>query len=178
MTDNGQAIVKTFRQMGEIYKQISLLLQMADSLMSKKRWECDKDYVFYGFSYKLVRYDGWFARIIQRRYVNEESEGSRKYIAVILDGNDSDNFEPVVIGTTLIGREHSLESYSWDSYWWWEKEGDGIIKEPTKIYSAEKRELDHIHLISRPLVSITDTEKLQEYIVTPLLEYTGSNSPE
>ena len=173
MTDNGQAIVDTFRQMQEIYKQISLLLQMADSLMSKDQWECDHDYVFYDYSYKLARYDGWLARVIRRRYMNEEYEGLRKYIAIKLDDKNSGNFEPVVIGTTLIGRGHPLESHYWDADWWWEQAGDGIIEEPTKISPSEKRELDNIHLISRPLVDITNTEKLQEYVIGPLLVYTG-----
>ena len=161
--------------MQEIHRQISLLLQTADRLMGKDQWECDHDYVFYDYSYKLARYDGWLARIIQRRYINEECEGIRKYIAVRIDDKNSGDFEPVVIGTTLIGREHPLASYYWDAVWWWEQAGDGIIEEPTKIYPSEKRELAKIHLDSKTLVEITNSEKLQEYIIDPLLQQTGSN---
>lgn len=42
MTDNGKAVVETFRQMQKIYKQVSLLLTTANSLMAARQWDWQK----------------------------------------------------------------------------------------------------------------------------------------
>ena len=44
-----------------------------------------------------------------------------------------------------------------------------------KLDAGKTVGLAKIHLISRPLVDITNSEKLQDYIIDPLLQQTGSN---
>lgn len=177
MTDNGKVIVDTFRQMQEIYKQVSLLLSKADTLMTGAQWSTDNPIVLYNTSTYLQSYDRWSPSIIRRTYINEKFPKLRKYIAVKMvsekRSESQEEAEPVVIGTTLLGCEDTPVFWGWDAYWWWEQEGDGKIEQPTKVNESEDRGLAEIHIISCPFVDITSSEKLQECIIGPLLEYTG-----
>ena len=174
MRDNGQAIVNTFKQIQEIYKQISLLLSAADSLMTDAQWISDNSVVLYNTSTNFAGYDKWSPFIIRRTYINEKFRKLRKYIAVKIYDAKSKDFKPIVIGTTIEGGcDQTPEFCEWDAYWWWEQKRDGKIERPKEVYSTEDRELTEINIISHPLVAITNSDKLQEYIIGPLLEYTG-----
>lgn len=180
MTHNGKVIVETFRQMQEIYEQVSNLLTAANTFMQERQWIWENSYVLQEPSNALRKSDRWLPSIIRCTYINNEHRALRKYIAVkIVSENRSENreeSEPVVIGTTLLGREETPEFRGWDAHWWWEQVGDGIIEQPTKLYESEDRELAEIHMISHPLVDITSSDKLQGCIIAPFLIYNGSDA--
>ena len=174
MADNGKVIVDTFRQMQEIYKQVSLLLSAADTLMTGSQWVSDNPVVLYNTSTNLSYYNRWSPFIIRRTYINEKFPKLRKYIAVKINDEISSVFNPIVIGTTIEGGcDQTPEFREWDAYWWWEQKGDGGIEQPKAVDSTEDRELTEINIISHPLVAITNSDKLQEYVIGPLLEYSG-----
>ena len=176
MRDDSEAIIKTFSQIKKIYEQVSLLLTTADDMMAQEQWATDISTVLYDTAITLHNYDKWLPSIIRRTYINDKYKDLRRYIAVRID-DDTVDFEPLVIGTTLQGLfENTLEFRSWDAYWWWKEKGDGVIKEPKVVYSSEDRELSEIHSFACPLVDITDSEKLRECIIAPLLKYTGSGT--
>lgn len=175
MTDNGNTIVKTFRQMQEIYEQISSLLTAANTFMQERHWIWENSYVLQEPSNALYKSDRWLPSIIRCTYINVEHKALRKYIGVRIVSENREESKPVVIGTTLLGCEDTPIFRGWDAHWWWEQAGDGIIEQPTKVYEAEDRELAEIHIISHPLVDITSSDKLQECIIDPFLIYTDSN---
>ena len=77
MTDNGNTIVKTFRQMQEIYEQVSSLLTAANTFMQEQQWIWGNSYVLQEPSNALYKSDRWLPSIIRCTYINNENKELR-----------------------------------------------------------------------------------------------------
>ena len=129
MSGNSEAIVKTFRQILDIYKHIYMLMETSKELMEAKGWESSgglqgpkADY-FEGRDLALSDYPA-IIKIpfyLQRSFASNSANSENKYVTVMIEDekpSKSIAFEPVVVGTTLkfVNRK---EGTDWDGYWWY-----------------------------------------------------------
>lgn len=179
MNNDAAIIVQTVRQMKQIYEQVSLLLQAADGIMQKERWDNNGSTAYYG-SAAIYNASQWLPSVAQRAYTHEDYPNKRKLIAIMLeDENYHADFEPLIVGTTLVGN-HQDSSFpewtSWDSYWWhWNfvpESTNGITNkiDPAEKYPQDKRKLSEITTFSLPLIDIKNGEELKEQVIDKLLE--------
>ena len=137
MSGNSEAIIKTFKQILDIYKQIYMLMETSKKLMGARGWKeptdrrlrAGKVEYYYGpsheFSQKIVRIPFY----IQQSFASDSEPTQIKYITVMIDDEDpskSEDFEPVVVGTTLkfVDETKKMEwtnnsELDWDGYWWY-----------------------------------------------------------
>lgn len=204
MSGNSEAIVKTFRQILDIYKQINLLMEASKELMGARGWNEPTDRrlragnvdYYYGasheFSPKIVRIPSY----LQQPFNSDSEPTQIKYITVMIDDEDpskSEDFEPVVVGTTLkfVNREELMDSdrRAWDGYWWYhwkwsqakesnsERHGPWTLKnsevneiqKQTWMKNEVRPDLQSVDTFGIPLVKVTNQETLEEKIIEPLL---------
>lgn len=134
MRRNSKAIVKTFQQIFDIYKQIYLLMETAKKMMEDVKWGKPEDRHLEGnvkhydkdsheFSRKIIRIPFY----LQRPFTSDSKRTQIKYITVMIDDEEPCiDFEPVVVGTTLkFGDEAKKTEWAnnteldWDGYWWY-----------------------------------------------------------
>lgn len=178
MNNDAIIIVQTVRQMKQIYEQVSLLLQSSDGIMQKEQWQNNGSTTYYG-SAAIYNPTQWLPSVAQRAYTNEDYPNQRKLIAVMLeDESYRADFEPLIIGTTLVGNDQD-ESFpewsSWDAYWWhWNfvpESKNGVINkiDPTEKYPQDKRKLSEVLTFSLPLIDIKNGEALKVHVIDKLL---------
>lgn len=130
MSENSEAIVQTFRQILDIYKQIYMLMETSKELMeageargwkpSNRHPEGNVDYYYgtsHGFLQSIVRIPSY----LQQPFDSDSEPTQIKYITVMIDDETpSKNFEPVVVGTTLeFVDEANNTKLDWGGYWWY-----------------------------------------------------------
>ena len=195
MRRNSKAIVKTFRQVLDIYKQINMLMKTSKKLMGARRWKTDQDpkggkeyyYEFsHDFSPKIVRIPFY----LQRPFTSNSERMQIKYIAVMIDDETApEDFEPVVVGTTLkfMNRKKSTD---WDGYWWYHwkwkqaKESNSARHGPWDLENSEVNDiqkqdwmktevrpnLQSVHTFGIPLVEVTNQATLEKEVIKLLLD--------
>lgn len=210
MSGNSEAIVKTFRQILDIYKQIYMLMETSKELMGARGWKEPTDRrlregkveYYYGasheFSQKIVRIPFY----LQRPFNSDSEPTQIKYITVMIDDEDpskSEDFEPVVVGTTLkfVDETKKMEwtnntELDWDGYWWYHwkwnqaEESNSERHGPWTLENHEVREiqekesawmpdevrsnLQSVHTFGIPLVEVTNQETLEDKIIKLLLD--------
>lgn len=206
MSGNSEAIVKTFRQILDIYKQINMLMKQSERLMKARGWEPSKP-----LEGKMEHYDAEALRdslptivkihfYLQRPFASTSERAQIKYITVMIDDEEgpskAEDFEPVVVGTTLtfVNREELTDSdrMNWDGYWWYHwkwkqaKESNSKRHGPWTLENHEVREiqkqdwimerdevrsnLQSVRTFGIPLVEVTNKETLEKEIIKPLLD--------
>ena len=162
MSGDSKAIVKTFRQILDIYKHIYMLMETSKELMEIEGWESSdglqgpKANYFDGSDLALSDYPA-IIKIpfyLQRSFASNGANSKNKYVTVMLEDekpSKSIAFEPVVVGTTLkfVNRKEGTDwdGYDWDGYWWyhwkWNK-AKGSNSERQCSWTLEKREVSEI----------------------------------
>ena len=157
MNGNSEAIVKTFRQILDIYKQIYMLMETSKELMGARGWKEPTDRRFragkveyyYGvsheFSQKIVRIPFY----IQQPFASDSEPTQIKYITVMIDDEEpSEDFEPVVVGATLkFVDEANKTEWDWGGYWWYHwkwnkaKESNSERHGPWTLENSEVNEI-------------------------------------
>lgn len=197
MSRKSKAIVKTFRQILDIYKQINMLMKTSKKLMEARKWKTDQDpkgneehyYEFsHDFSPKVVRIPFY----LQQPFTSNSERMQIKYITVMIDDETpSENFEPVVVGTTLKFVNTRKNTVDWDGYWWYHwkwNETKGSDSERYGPWTLENREVNEIQkqdwikkknavrsnlqsvqTFGIPLVEVKDQKSLEKEIIIPLL---------
>ena len=202
MSGNSETIVKTFRQILDIYKQIYMLMETSKELMGARGWKEPADRrlregkveYYYGtsheFSQKIVRIPFY----MQRPFASSGERTQIKYIAVMIDDEEPfEDFEPVVVGTTLKfvnrGKSTDWDGTDWDGYWWYHwkwkqaKENNSERHGPWTLKNSEvnkklnwmkedevRPNLQSVHTFGIPLVEVTNEETLEEKIIKPLID--------
>ena len=202
MRRKSKAIVKTFRQILDIYKQIYMLMETAKVMMEDVKWEEPEDRHLEGnvkyydedsheFSPKIIRIPFY----LQRTFASNSERMQIKYITVMIDDEDPTNaedFEPVVVGTTLkFVDEANKTEWDWDGYWWYHwkwneaKESNSERQcswtlENHEVNEIQKQDwmtnanqvrpnLQSVHTFGIPLVEVKDQKSLEKEIIKRLL---------
>ena len=132
MSENSDAIVQTFRQLLDIYKQIYMLMETSKELMVAGIMQPGPiigDVNNYNDSY-LSEFGKNTVRIpfnIQQSFTSDSERTQIKYITVMIDDDRysdlSKKFKPVVVGTTLKFEgeaNNEKNKKDWDGYWWYQ----------------------------------------------------------
>lgn len=195
MNGNSEAIVKTFRQILDIYKQIYMLMETAKELMGDAGWNAPTNQSLSGevghyggasheFPQRIVRIPFY----LQRPFTSDSRPTQIKYIAVMIDDEEPrEDFEPVVVGTTL-NFVNGGRRTDWDGYWWYhwkwrQANGNSEGHGPWTLENSEVSEIQNqdwmgdevrpnlqsVHTFGIPLVEVTNAQTLEDRIVGPLL---------
>lgn len=158
MSGKSEAIVKTFRQILDIYKQIYMLMETSKELMEAKGWESSdrlqgpKSYYFDGKDLALSDYPA-IIKIpfyLQRSFASNSANSENKYVTVMIEDekpSKSIAFEPVVVGTTLIFKNTRTSTMDWDGYWWYHWKWNEAKKSNSErqcSWTLENREVTEI----------------------------------
>ena len=136
MSGNSEAIVKTFRQILKIYKQIYMLMETSKELMRAREWVAAKrhpewnEHCYYGTSHGFLQSIVRIPSYLQQSFTSDSKRTQIKYITVMIDDEDpskTEDFEPVVVGTTLkfVNETKKTEwannaELGWGGYWWYQ----------------------------------------------------------
>ncbi len=160
MCGDSKAIVETFKQILDIYKQIYMLMETAKELMAAGTMQPGSIIGDVG-NYKNYHEDSHFGtkivRIpfnIQQSFTSDSEPTQIKYITVMIDDDRysdlSKDFEPVVVGTTLKfvdEANNEKNKKDWDGYWWYQwkwKEAKESDPERRGPWTLEKFEVNEI----------------------------------
>ena len=199
MSGNSEAIVKTFTQILDIYKQIYMLMETAKELMEPGTMKPGsiigdvENYKNYhedssNFGKRIVR----IPFNIQQSFTSDSKRKQIKYITVMIDDEEPCiDFEPVVVGTTLIFKNTRTSTMNWDGYWWYHWKWNEAKKSNSErqcSWTLENREvteiqkqdwmtianqvrsnLQSVQTFGIPLVEVKDPKSLEKEIIIPLL---------
>jgi hypothetical protein len=172
-----------FDSLTRLYKQGQLLLLDADLMMGENGWETKTTTIFEGLSYSLSSPDKWYIRWAGRFYFpvkSEEDEPKVQRIPFVsvhfTADHDTKLDEPVASAgwlcyQNLMTLKEAQKSYEYwmCKYWFWGEPHDSWENWRKTGPSKYQRNLLSTETFIVPLYSITSREKLQEFIVSPLL---------
>ena len=199
MSGNSEAIVKTFRQILDIYKQIYMLMETSKELMKARMWEPLDGHAKGNVDYYMGTSHGFLQTIVkipfylQLPFASDSKRTQIKYITVMIDDEEfSKDFEPVVVGTTLKFVKEEKPTTDWDGYWWYhwkwsqakesnsERHGPWTLgnfevneiqeREQAWMKNEVRPDLQSVDTFGIPLVEVTNKETLGKEVIEPLLD--------
>ncbi len=201
MQDNTEVIIGTFQEIALFHRNVGLLLETADDLFSRRRWNkaLGSVCIWTGTS-SLKEADRWMPMSFFRAYKNEQNERNATAIAfasVLIDlpPPDADQASGVVLltagGLFLPSAVNwsSLTSQSTEIFRWHllrpDRDDSGQLKwqqrplwptgAPKKLGPVAPSITDAVS-IARPLIDVVDAKKVEE-MINPLVNEIENRKP-
>lgn len=174
MSEQGDLIIRTVKQAKDIYEQIGLLLQEADSMMANRGWEIYGSTARYG-SASVHNPREWVPSRPVRYYSRADKPDQHKILsAVVFDDDEPEALsQSLLIATTLYASNPEGPkpiSYESDSSSWYlrftPRDVDGKISE-IKPRGNEKRDMRSVKCFAIPLLDVTDSTVLETRVIGP-----------
>jgi hypothetical protein len=175
MSTSKTVIRDSIRQVEEIYKQVSTLIESTDGFMKKREWAPPNNTVVYGSSAASYLPQQWLPSALTREYRNKNLISAVLMMGIVLDHDEID--EPLLVGTLMNindeGTEFPYTTHD-DAYYWFlkqEENENGLVEisDANAIYSKEKRVLNEIRSFALPLLDIENSDQLESRFVSKLI---------
>ena len=185
MTHSSSSTKLLFESLVKLYKQGQLLLLDSDKKMGERGWTPMTSVVLSGLSYSLNNPDRWYLRWANRFYSPEIDDDESASIERIpftsihfASDHDNDVDEPLVVaGWILFGKALTEKeaAKSWDywmcKYWFSGKPHPDIDGWRQTGQSNRAKNVSGSETFAVPLYDITSGDKLEELVITPLLNH-------
>jgi hypothetical protein len=179
MSEQGEIIIASIKQVKDICEQVGLLLQEADAMMDKAGWKTFSSTAKYG-SAAVYNPRSWVPSRAVRFYTNKTKPDQQIVMsAVLYDDDDPGNLvEPLLITAALIAKNAdgpAPEGSELDPPSWFFQHSsrsiDGEFEDliPAEKAPDDKRDLRLVRILALPLVDIANSAVLKQRVIDKLV---------
>jgi hypothetical protein len=180
MSNDGENILKLFKQIRQIFEQVSLLLRTVDEQMIKADWKSMGNYALSDLSYSILEPASWIPIMVYRYYKHKESPNRLAYVSVLLDNHWDRKYtikEPLLTAGFL---DFEKDEVFWEN--WYARffgylseihdlraDGQPFQFENTKLPSDIQGKFRNGKVFAIPLISITNAKDVESKVTVKLL---------
>ncbi len=180
MNNDGENILKMFKQIRQIFEQVSLLLRTVDEQMIKADWKSMGNYALSDLSYSILEPASWIPIMVYRYYKHKEFPNRLAYVSVLLDNHWYRKYtikEPLLTAGFLdYGRDEVVWENHYARYYGYLSEihdlkadGQFFQFDNTMLPSDVQGKFKNGKIFALPLISITNAKDVESKVTIKLL---------
>ena len=182
MSNDGENILKLFKQTRQVCEQVSLLLRTADEQMIKADWKSEGNYAISDLSYTILNPAQWIPIVVFRFYKHKEFPNRLAYVSVLLDDHWNRRYtikEPFVTAGFFDYGKAEVEDnweYSYARYYGYlskdhnlKADGQPFQFDRTMLPTDLQGEFENGKVFALPLISIANAKDVESQVTDKLL---------